>query len=255
MNRHSFGTHKDRRRIITTLTIVTMCLLICLGRALAGSAPGTGMVGSIHDMNMFNFVFKDPNQRVCIFCHTPHNANPAAGALWNLTIDPTIISLSPYQWVAPTNQDILFNADPLVGPSRLCMTCHDGVIAMDSQGDTMVSRFPQDVISTNLSTTHPIGFSYDSAMKSRGPAELADKSLSLATAVTVSNSAGVYNQVSRNSSLRIVDVLYQGTYVTCMTCHDVHNDQNVLPDPGDNYNYLLWAKEEQSMICLSCHLK
>lgn len=255
MSKYSFGMFKDRRRIISALTIVMMCLLICLGRALAGSAPGTGMVGSIHDLNMFDYVFKDSQQRVCIFCHTPHNANPAAGALWNITIDPTILSLAPYQWVAPTNQGIPFNADPLMGPSRLCMTCHDGVIAMDAQGDTMASRFPQDVISTNLGTTHPIGFSYDNAKINRGPAELADKNLYLATAITISDSPGVYNQVARNSNVRIVDLLFQGTFITCMTCHDVHNDQNVSPDPGHDYNYLLWAKEEQSLICLTCHLK
>jgi hypothetical protein len=135
------------------------------------------------------------------------------------------------------------------------MTCHDGVIAIDSQGDTMTSLFPQDVISTNLGMTHPIGFSYDAAMNVRGAAELADKNLYLATMVTISNTPGIYNQVTRNSQLRIVDVLFQGKYITCMTCHDVHNDQNVTPDPGDNYNYLLFAKEEQSLICLSCHLK
>ena len=223
--------------------------------ALAGSEPHTGMVGSIHDMNMFNFVFKDPQQRVCFFCHTPHNANPAAGALWNLSLDPAAISLTPYQWTVPANQGISFNSDPLVGPSRLCMTCHDGNIAMDPVGDTMVSKFPQDVISTNLSMTHPIGFSYDDSMNTRGPAELVEKSQYLATAISISNTSGVYNQITRNGELRIVDVLYQGSIVTCMTCHDVHNDQNVVPDPGDNYNYLVWAKEEHSLLCLSCHIK
>jgi hypothetical protein len=249
------GVLKDRGRIFSRPVLVILCWLFCAGRALAGSAPATGLVGSVHDMNMFEFVFNDPEQRVCIFCHTPHNANPAAGALWNIIIDPTIISLAPYQWAAPSNQSIPFNSDPLMGPSRLCMTCHDGIIAIDSQGDTMASKFPQDVISTNLSMTHPIGFSYDAAMNARGATELADKNLNLATSVTNSNIAGIYNQVTRNAQLRIVDVLFQGTYVTCMTCHDVHNDQNVTPDPGDNYNYLLWAKEEQSLICLSCHLK
>jgi hypothetical protein len=221
----------------------------------AGTAPHTGMVGSIHDMNMFSFVFKDTQQRVCIFCHTPHNANPAAGALWNLTLDPASITLASYQWIAPTNQKISFNSDPLIGPSRLCMTCHDGNIAIDVAGHTMSNNFPQDVISTNLSITHPVGVDYDSAMSIRGASELADKTSHLATSLSTNYSATEYNQVTRNATLRIVDVLYEGVYITCMSCHDVHNDQNITPDPGHNYNYLLLAKEEQSLICLSCHLK
>jgi hypothetical protein len=80
------GVFKGRGRIFSTPVLVMLCWLFCAGRALAGSAPATGIVGSVHDMNMFEFVFNDPQQRVCIFCHTPHNANPAAGALWNIII-------------------------------------------------------------------------------------------------------------------------------------------------------------------------
>jgi len=237
--------------------IIISCLIL-LSHAvpvLAGSAPGTGMVGSIHDMTLFNYVFQDPQQRVCILCHTPHNANPSAGALWSLNLDPATITITPYKWTAPPNQGISFNSDPLVGPSRLCLTCHDGNVAIDTAGDTIQSAYPQDVISTNLCVTHPIGFSYDDAFNTRGIKELANKNSYLATAITISNVPGVHNQITRNSSLRISDILYEGSIVTCMTCHDIHNDQNVTPDPGHTYNYLLWAKEEGSLNCLSCHIK
>jgi len=132
------------------------------------------------------------------------------------------------------------------------MTCHDGVIAIDSHGDTVTGEY---LISKDLNITHPIGFSYDEAMAARGPSELVDKNQRFATKVTVSTVPGTYNTVERNSTLRISDVLYTGSIVTCVTCHSVHNTGNATPDPGHTYNYLLWAKEEQSLICLSCHIK
>jgi hypothetical protein len=229
-----------------------LILLFVPIQAMAGQAPGTCTSGSVHDMSTWQYVVNDPYQRVCIFCHTPHNANPTAGALWSRPLDSNPSGLAPYTWAAPANQQIPEIVDPLIGPSRLCMTCHDGTIALDAHGDVMPAGY---VISNNLNFTHPIGFSFDQAMAARGSAELADKNQRFATSVTVSNTVGTYNNVVRNGNLRIVDVLLNGTYMTCSTCHDVHNCGNVTPDPGDNYNYLLWAKEEQSLICLTCHLK
>lgn len=227
-------------------------LLFAPIQAMAGQAPGTCTSGSVHDMSTWGFIINDPYQRVCAFCHTPHNANPGAGPLWSRPLDTTASGLAPYTWAAPANQQIPQTMDPLIGPSRLCMACHDGMVALDAHGAQMPSG---DVISKNLNFTHPIGFSFDDAKAARGGTELVDKNQRFATAVTISTTPGIYNTVVRNGNRRIVDVLLNGSIVTCSSCHDVHNCGNVTPDPGDNYNYLLWAKEEQSLICLTCHLK
>ena len=217
----------------------------------AGSEPGTGMVGSVHDLNTFSFVMNDPYQRVCNFCHVPHNADASAGMLWSKSLDSSASGLQPYTWATPANMAIPQTLDPLVGPSKLCMTCHDGVLAIDPHGDKMPSGY---VISKNMGLTHPIGFSYDDAVAARGNGELVDKNQKFASAIKISISSD-YNTVTRGLNVKIVDVLYQGSIVTCCTCHDVHNKGNVAPDYGHQYNYLLWAKEEQSLLCLSCHIK
>jgi hypothetical protein len=222
------------------------------GLAWAGAEPGTGTSGSVHDMNTFAFVLNDSFMRSCIFCHTAHNAYSVAGPLWSRPLDETASGLKPYTWIAPANQQISQQLDPLYGPSRLCMSCHDGTLAIDAHGNTVTGEY---VISKNLDITHPIGFSYDDAMAARGSKELVDKGQRFATNVTWSDTAGTYNTVTREGNRKISDMLYMGKIVTCCTCHDVHNTGNVKPDPGHNYNYLLWAKEEQSLICLSCHLK
>lgn len=221
----------------------------------AGMEPGTCSSGSVHDMNTFAYVLNDPLERVCVFCHTPHNAQSNAGPLWNRTAGNAPTVAAEYIWASPANGILPINADPLVGPSRLCMVCHDGTVALDAHGGHMTEHAIIGDGVRDLTNTHPIGFSYDYARIERGPEELADKNEYFSTAISLSSSPGVYNSVDRSGSRRIVDVLYQGSIVTCSSCHDVHNCDNVKPNPGNDYNYLLWAKEEQSLICLSCHIK
>jgi hypothetical protein len=58
------------------------------------------------------------------------------------------------------------------------------------------------------------------------------------------------------SPKKIQDTLYGADgYMTCASCHDVHNTVNVTPASGHTYNYFLYAQEEGSAICLSCHIK
>ncbi len=233
--------------------LLLFCLLILpINQSFAGMEPGTCSSGSVHDMNYYLPVQDDQYLRVCVFCHTPHNAQPGGGPIWaRWPTDPS--GWAAYTWAAPSNNAILQITDPLVGPSRLCMSCHDGVNAIDAHGTNMIGYGVFK--NKDLSNTHPIGFSYDDAMNVRGGMELVDKDQYLPTSITVSETAGVYNQVARNGSRKVSDVLYQGKIMTCSSCHEVHNCANVKPDPGHSYNYLLWAKLEQSLICLSCHLK
>jgi hypothetical protein len=61
--------------------------------------------------------------RICVFCHTPHNATPLS-PLWNKAIEPQAYAV----YASPT-----LKAGPLPqpsGPTKLCLSCHDGTIAM-----------------------------------------------------------------------------------------------------------------------------
>ena len=114
--------------------------------------------------------------QICIFCHTPHNSNPVA-ALWNRAdIGSTYI---PY-----TSSTTQSGAGQPNGSSLLCLSCHDGTIAL---GNVLsrpspiamaggVSTMPVNApgyIGTDLSDDHPISFQYSSGLAtSRG--ELVD---------------------------------------------------------------------------------
>ena len=238
--------------------------------AYAGMPPATGVNGSWHDITYLGqngtTYNQDEYQRVCIFCHTPHNAmqtlQPAP--LWNHEI--TQENPTPYVWAAPANSGITFNADRLIGPSRLCESCHDGSLAVDAHGgagqqNNGTTQMSGPRMVNDLTITHPIGFSYAQAYTLRGASQIYDvigANTTFATDVQLSNTAGVYNTIIRGTE-KIVDHLYQSTWMTCATCHDVHNTNNAVSSPGVTTgnvpNYFVWAKEDKSLLCLSCHIK
>ncbi len=281
----------DKRMVKELICILVVGALASFASiAMAGTLPQTGVNGSFHDITFLGATQgsynQDDYQRVCIFCHTPHNAQANTGGvpapLWNHTI--STVNLTPYTWAAPANLPIQFNADPLVGPSRLCMSRHDGVTAVDSHGPdagvgtaqgnnngntplTSVGRYID-----NLAVTHPIGFQYQDAMNKR-PGELEPPTnlfLNLGvpgggaaafddTHNRATYSAGGSNLPASNASAKKIGDTMYGGYMTCASCHDVHNTDNAQNAPsvssGYTPNYFVWAPEQNSALCLSCHIK
>ena len=59
---------------------------------------------------------------ICIFCHTPHNASPAA-PLWNRASSGAV-------YVPYDSPSLTANPGQPTGSSRLCLSCHDGTLAL-----------------------------------------------------------------------------------------------------------------------------
>jgi predicted CXXCH cytochrome family protein len=157
--------------------------------------------------------------RICVFCHTPHNATPLS-PLWNRELEPQVYTV----YASPTMQ-----AGPLPqpsGPTKLCLTCHDGTIAMGAVvnpagGIAMAGggRLPPGSLSDfglDLSGHHPVSFPYHTALPS---GDLA--------------------------SSPPPDLVYGGTdEVHCITCHDAHSDA---------YGKFLLKDNRYSALCITCH--
>jgi hypothetical protein len=260
------------KRVIALLALVLMAT-----PAFAGLEARTGVNGSLHDMNTYVGGTDDVYGRVCVFCHTPHNADITVGEaapLWNHEL--TAATFLPYEWATPENATLVI-ADPMVGPSRLCLSCHDGVVAVDQHGPAVpfagsasLSGGRGDIGNTGdlfgLTDDHPIGFSYVDAVNARNVAdgagnlkeEVVPVTEFFATAIDTNQPAGTYNVVTREGSRQIQDVLYGGEIMTCASCHEVHNKENVVQLAGTNGvtpNYFLYGLESESLICLSCHIK
>lgn len=160
--------------------------------------------------------------QVCIFCHTPHNASPIR-PLWNRTM-PTS------SYTVYTSRSLDAHPGQPTGASKLCLSCHDGTIAVGSVfsrdqviqmvGGVTVLPPGASNLDTDLSDDHPISFQYDSGLWQQDP-QLADPH-SLPTSL----------KLDANQELQ------------CTTCHDAHN--NVFGD-------FLVMNNLESAMCVSCH--
>lgn len=99
---------------------------------------------------------------VCVFCHTPHNANPAA-PLWNQTLSSAGSTYQPY-----TSTTLTASVGLPSGGSKLCLSCHDGTIAIGNtinngklamQGVNAQGQLTgASNLGTDLRNDHPISF-------------------------------------------------------------------------------------------------
>jgi hypothetical protein len=228
------------------------------------NVPGAGLVASKHNMNLYQETTHDAQGRVCAFCHTPHHSlsdTTVTGAadylpLWSHKLT-TQTSFVPY--FTPTVGVNI--TDPLKGATILCMSCHDGVIAVDehySNGLTTAKLSDDGFGGTaiglannvaapgaaNFANDHPIGFSYDEAL-AKHPNDINVKTTKWA-------GSGVLGGTNQRT---IQDGLTGGDFFTCASCHDVHNKDNVKNSVNANVNYFLYADQKDSAFCLTCHNK
>jgi hypothetical protein len=137
------------------------------------------------------------------------------------------------------------------GSSRLCLSCHDGSVALDLyhrrttsytntyvSGDYRVPGKPVTVPGTDFGADHPVSITYNP-----GTAPGQDRALRAVTSAFPGTVAGQ----------TIADIL-EGDKVQCASCHDVHNvevptgAQNLLRIQNDN-------PASPSALCLACHDK
>lgn len=221
------------------------CLALWAFQAGAGLLPGTGIVHSKHDMN--DVSNPDTQNRVCAFCHTPHHALDDMQAdylpLWSHEL--TTLTFGHYETVTFDGR-FQAMADRLVGPSRLCMSCHDGAVAVDQHygipgSDLRPADNWGDIgvgAAGDLTNDHPIGFDYTYAADNDRDQEIRDEK------------SPVKNPKIEDIEQLLYDHDGNGvpTIMTCSSCHDVHNT-----DANDDY--FLYDYQANSDFCLICHDK
>jgi predicted CXXCH cytochrome family protein len=130
------------------------------------------------------------------------------------------------------------------GVSLLCLSCHDGSVAVNSYGNPDW-QLPQSVgvggifvpdrftIGKDgyLGNHHPIGFNYDAVAAVDTEVRQADDA-DMGTAGKVR--AHLFGEGN--------------AMMECATCHSVHNK-------GNTGETLLWRSDTNSQLCLTCHDK
>ena len=206
----------------------TPYLLAFLSLLIAGVAAGqAGITDSKHNLSRSGpgTVKARPEVQagLCVFCHTPHKVRgKSAGMMFGWNRADSTATYTTYD-----SSTMYATVGQPTGASKLCLSCHDGTIALGAilsqqnvipfQGDWENS--PAN-LSTNLADDHPISFTYDSTL-------------------AVNN-----GELVAPSTLTGAIKLDENGQVQCTTCHDPHDDRNgmflVVPDPTRN-------------LCVSCH--
>ena len=208
--------------------------------ALALSVPQLSMaavVGSKHDLSQ-------GGGQVCVFCHTPHNANTdggdaAPGPLWNRTID-NISAFIPY-----TSPSMSATCDATPSPSSLaCLSCHGGVGggAVSASMHTLRNLPKSGSTAPRCTGCHP-GGNYPSQAWQVGPDLSNDHPISMTYPAGGTNPGFTSppDPMKGWSDVR----LYKGK-VECATCHDPHDNTKTT---------FLRKSNSGSNLCFTCHNK
>ncbi|MFQ5349422.1 MAG: cytochrome c3 family protein [Thermoanaerobaculia bacterium] len=225
-------------------TVAPAGLVCCAVALLAGVVPALGQHDSVVS-TPHNLSVSGPGEiravsetEVCKFCHIPHNAEVPT-PLWSRP-------LSRAQYATPQLQLGRGSRQPAPQPdgsSRLCMSCHDGTIAL---GEVVGERQPiamaggerlgpgrKGYLGTDLSGSHPISFA-------------------LATAAV--------DPVDDSSDMGFRSLLGAGRdddvrldaegKMQCTTCHDAHADRFYVPGRVPRF----WVRPTVDEVCLTCHV-
>ena len=240
----------------------------------------TGTIaGTPHDLSTTT---TGDNGEVCVYCHTPHagNTDMTGAPLWNKS---SAAGTTTYMMYGATTADTAgstigstaTDATP-ANPSLACLSCHDGISAIDSivnapgsgagslatGADTMVtymtaiSGVDNGNIGTgpvgsatvvDLTNDHPVSIIYDATKASLRATTTDLSTTNSATAEWV-------------GAVKISDLL-RGTAkdrVECGSCHDPHNGYALTADRGTaaapQVNYLRYTNNK-SELCFGCHNK
>ncbi len=187
-------------------------------------APTFGTVSSsAHD---FTARAWNTGNELCEVCHTVHNADltVVSAPLWNHEVTTKV-------WPALYNSTTLDATLTDPTESKLCLSCHDGTVAIDSYGGNVGSEIIGAAgLIDDLTKAHPIGFTYD--------------------AILASNDGGLQDPTVTNSGLGGTitdDMLGIGGNMSCASCHDVHDSTGIAK--------LLRLNNTNSALCTTCHNK
>jgi len=218
---------------------------IVLGAALwvvaaAAGAQFEGVAGTLHNLSA-----SGPGEirslietEVCKFCHVPHSAEEPV-PLWGH-------ALSQAQYETPqlrAGRGVTVPAPQPDGSSRLCLSCHDGTVALGdiagesrpipmAGGERLGANRPGH-LGTDLSGSHPVSF------------VLRDQDADIFD----SESDMGFRPLGAIQSDDQVRLDEEGK-MQCTTCHDPHSDRFYQPGRVPHF----WVKATVTEVCLSCHV-
>jgi predicted CXXCH cytochrome family protein len=220
------------RNLLKSLIVVAVAV-----PALASAA----VVGSKHDFSVGggSTAFKATSEtQVCKFCHAPHAAQ-SQKLIW-----AKATSAKTGWGTAQTTQSGTVLPTTIQASSRLCLSCHDGVLSVGAMGTspaiagTGLGAPVTGLLVVGFTGDHPVSVKYPAA----GATTYFGSTSGAGTIVAE------YKAAPAGVKL-FADTTGGASGIECGSCHDVHN--NAAAGNG----FFLLAPQAGSAICLACHTK
>jgi len=202
----------------------SVVLAMVCGIASGAAGQPTSVVNSPHNLSAGGPgpARATMENQVCIFCHAPHNSSPVR-PLWNRVLPVDAYSIY-------TSRALDAQPGQPTGSSKMCLSCHDGTIALGSvvsrgtmiQMSGGITTMPAGSanLGTDLSDDHPVSFRFDASLAARDPKLRSPSAMPHEI------------RLDKNSELQ------------CTSCHDAHS--NTL-------GKFLVMRNSDSELCISCH--
>ncbi len=214
-------------------TRLILAMIAVLSALANGQADKRRLINSKHDFRPSSSAAiraasgPTASDQLCVYCHTPHNANPGP-LLWNQKM-----STSQFATYASSTMQSTVSPVTAQDSSKLCLSCHDGTIALGSTTSNGDIPFIQGAgfllpssSRSNIAGFAGLGFADDHPF---------------AFAPNYTNTQ--IKAPDPNDPVKLVAGKLQ-----CSSCHDPHNEATD-PVQAD----FLVKKNQASAICLSCH--
>lgn len=216
--------------------------VIALAFAVAVSVPSPAaaqLTGSEHDFTVatgaapFN---EAPYSNMCVTCHSPHHTSSPA-LLWNHELSANTLTFGSGA-ATYAGTDLPTDVGAWVGPSKFCLSCHDGSVAVGS----MIAPVPNGsswgggekvtgdhLIAPNgsLAGNHPIALPYPYVPN--------------AVYNGITSKADPTSYVTSPVDVKIYEFTATQKGIECGSCHEVHNKNTHGPFLRSGYG------------CQSCH--
>jgi hypothetical protein len=214
------------------------CLLLCLLGSLPVHGQQSGVAATLHNLSVTGpgEIKATTETQICKFCHIPHSAvvkQPLWGHAMSRVEQYQVPEIRTGHGTRPAPQPD--------GSSRLCLSCHDGAVALGDvageqrpitmQGAQYLTPGRPGYIGTDLSGSHPVSFVVqDAEWDTSGEIDMGIRPLSI---------------IAADRQVR----LDERGKMQCTTCHDPHNDRYYQPGQVPHF----WVKPTVSEVCLTCH--
>ena len=182
-----------------------------------------GIVNTRHNLSISGpgTIKSSTEERICVFCHTPHTARVDTPYLWNRQ---ETFGHTPYD-----STTLYSSIGQPTGASKMCLSCHDGTVALGAL------LYPPEIpfiggirfmpdngsnLDVDLSDDHPVSFLYNSTLATNN------------------------GELAQPSTLPPQIALDNNSLMQCTSCHDPHYDQ---------YGSFLVMSNVYSALCTACH--